>query len=464
MVPPTYRRFAQARAHSAAPRLTFRSAGRAAAAVAGVALFVGAPQVASATTIVGTPSHDHLVATAPTGDTLYGGGGADTLTGGPGNDVIYGVRSGNTIDGRAGNNYIEGGTGDDKITAGNGANTVYGGSGDDTIKLGDGNNYVDPGGSADKVTLGNGNNVIAAGAGGLILHAGNGNNTVYYRSGPDEIDLGTGVNTVYVGTVGAFAKIDCGGNPQSVVYVSRSVDPTLAIFKSAQAEGKVVGCPTIASFDGPAVPISITAPVGTNPFTLIGTDGVDKLYGRHGGGTIDGKGGNNVLWADREHDTGGAFAQSKTTTITAGDGDNLIYGGRGTNYIGVGNGRNFIRGGALNNYVTVGSGNNVIRLQGKGKNIVTINGGASYVEAFVTGKTKPHITCNSDAQAIVVYGVRKPVTNCPTVANAKTRKGAKLQVQGVDHIVDSDPIVSFPLVPGQNGVGIARPSISASGV
>ena len=432
--------------------------------VLGIGVLLGlavGPPVATGAVLIGTPSADTLVGTSPTGDTLYGGGGTDTLTGGPGPDVIYGVRSGNKIDAGEGNNYVEGGTGNDTIKAGGGNNTVYGSTGTDSITLGDGNNYVDPGGAPDTVVLGNGNNVVNGGAGGLKLTAGNGNNTVYYRSGPDELILGSGVNNVYLAQVGEFAKIDCGGNPASVLHVSSLVDPSLAFVRSAQQEGKVVGCPTIVSFEAPVKPESRVAG-RTEGFTLIGTEGPDQLYGGHGGGFIDGKGGDNILWADRQDDNGGEFARSKTTKIRAGHGDNEIFGGRGTNDIVVGNGNNFIRGGSFHNAITVGSGNNVIRLRGDGKNTVVLKGGNAYVEAFTLG-VRPRIRCTQGAKAIVVYGVRKPITDCTTVVSAKSERGKRLQILGLQHVGDSEPVVKSPLQPGQNGVGIARPAISATG-
>ncbi len=427
----------------------------------GVAAVVALAPGASAKTLVGTPASDVLTATSPEGDTLFGGGGSDTLTGGPGPDVIYGVRSSNTIDGGEGNNYIEGGTGDDSIKAGGGNNTVFGSTGHDTITLGDGNNYVDPGGAPDDVVLGNGNNVVNAGGGGLRLTAGNGNNTVYYHSGPDQIVLGSGINQVYVAKVGQLAKIDCGGNPNSVLFVNRAEDPELNAIQYVVAEGKIVGCPKIQLFDAAPAAVTKIAPSKTEPFSLVGTDGPDRLFGTHGGGLVDGKGGDNVLWADREHDSGGAFAKSKTTKIRAADGDNEIFGGRGTNDIFVGNGDNFIRGGAFNNSVSVGSGNNVIRLRGQGKNNVTIRGGNAYVEAFITGSAKPRVRCAAGSNGIVVFGVRKPITNCKTVVSAKSSRGKRLQILGFEHVGASDPVVANAFAPGDNGVGVPRPPISA---
>ncbi|MEH3055097.1 MAG: calcium-binding protein [Patulibacter minatonensis] len=412
------------------------------------------PAAASAAVKVGTPGPDNLTGNSPSGDVLVGGGGADTLTGGAGNDFLFGIRSGNRINGGGGDNYIEGGTGDDKVTAGNGNNTVYTGSGHDTIDLGNGNNYVDPGGAPDIVRLGDGNNVVNGGSGGVTISAGNGDNTIYALSGPDSITLGSGVNNVYMANVFQFKKIDCGGNPQSVLHLNKKVDPELKYIADAKRAGKVKGCANIVTFEGPRAIRSRLA--GTwQRFKLTGTDGPDKLYGGHGGGSIDGKGGNNVLWADWIQGTGGARARSKTTRIKAANGNNIVYGGRGTNVISLGNGKNFVRGGAWHNTITVGTGINTIRLQGKGRNLVTIRGGSAYVESFANG-SKPTVRCLGGAKGVIVFGNTRPKTNCATVESARSERGKILQVQGIEPVPDSDPVVLPAPEPGLTA-GVPRP-------
>lgn len=436
-----------------APRST-RSAG-VCLAVAGGLVFAAVPSPATARTVVGGAGPDRLVSKSPGGDLLFGGGGADTLIGGPHDDTIYGARSGNTIDARGGDNYVEGGTGSDEITAGDGNNTIYGGSGHDTISAGDGNNYVDPGGAPDDVRLGHGDNVVSLGSGGAKLRAGNGNNTVYYSAGADEIDLGHGVNTVWMASIKGVGRVDCGGNPRSAIYVNGASDPDGRSIRYALSQGRVINCPIIGTFTGPRATKSRSGDMWA-PFELIGDDGRDKLYGGHGGGLIDGKGGDNILWADWVENTGGKRARANTTTLLAGDGDNIVYGGRGTNLITVGNGRNFIRGGAWNNTINVGTGRNTIRLQGRGRNTVNIAGGTAYVESFTRGP-RPVVNCLNGARGIVVHGVRRPKTNCRTVTNGSTKRGKKLQVRGLDPIPDSDPIVDAPLRPGSRA-GVPRPN------
>ncbi|MBJ7472782.1 MAG: hypothetical protein JHD16_15860, partial [Solirubrobacteraceae bacterium] len=224
------------------------------------------------------------------------------------------------------------------------------------------------------------------------------------------------------------------------------------------AEDKIKNCPNVSTFTGPR-PVQSVRASEWESFNLIGDDGRDKLYGGHGGGFIDGKGGDNVLWADWVQSTGGEAAKSKTTRINAGNGNNIVFGGRGTNIINLGDGRNFVRGGAWHNTINVGSGSNTIRLQGKGNNTINIRGGSAYVESFANGPA-PRVNCLNGARGIVVHGIRKPKTNCPTVAKAKSKRGQALQVNGVEAIPDSDPIMDGQLTPG-SPAGVPRPTPTA---
>lgn len=414
---------------------------------------------ADARTKVGTPGPDRLKASAG-GDTLWGGGGADTLIGGAGDDKIYGVRSNNRIDGKGGNNYIEGGAGSDVIKAGNGKNTIFGSSGHDEITTGDGDNYVDVGGAPDMASLGNGNNLLHTGSGGGRFKLGNGNNTVYYGSGPAYITLGRGVNQIYLSGISAVRSLICGGNPGTVVYVNESVINGTA-WQMRNLRAKLKGCPTITTFDGNRRITATQAGKWQQDFDLRGGDGRDKLFGGHGGGTIDGGEGDNELWADYNEDTGLPQSQQHTTRVRAGDGNNRIFGGRGTNIITAGNGNNFVRAGAHINDITVGSGDNLIRLQGAAStNTVTIRGrGAgigTFVESLANGK-KPVIRCENGAQAVIVYGNTKPETNCRVNKPVRSKAGQVLSVERTPGVPPSDPIIEPSIQPGENGIGIPRP-------
>lgn len=421
----------------------------------GAALAASIPAGAHAKTIVGGPGTDNLTGNSPGGDLIVGGGGADTLTGGPGPDLIFGVRSANRISGGQGDNYIEGGTGDDKVTAGSGNNTVYTGSGHDEISLGDGNNYVDSGGAPDEITVGNGNNVLQGGSGGAKIVAGNGNNIVYSLAN-ETIQLGGGVNVVWVAMANVVPKIDCGGNPASTLWVNRASDPTGKQIRDKIGDGRISGCPNVQYFDGDKRERAQIAG-DWEVFNMTGTDGPDKIFGGHGGGKIDGKGGDNVLWADSRQDTGGEQAKSRTTRITAGNGNNTVYGGRGTNFITLGSGDNFVRGGAWHNTIRVGSGKNTIRLQGNGKNTVTLSGGESIVESFVRNN-RTRVNCTNGAKGTIITGIRKVKSNCKTVVRATSPKGKQLQVAAIERIEPSDDVPADPAVPGVQA-GVTRPTV-----
>ncbi len=416
---------------------------------------------AQAATIVGTPGRDRLVATSPTGDVLVGGGGADTMIGGPGNDQFYGVRSGNTIRAGGGNNVIEGGTGDDTITAAHGNNTIHGGSGHDRIEVGNGHNYIDAGGSPTTVIAGDGNNVLHTGGGGGTYRLGNGNNTIYFGSGPAEITAGSGANVIYINTGSKPKLVDCGGNPASVLYINPKNQKGGGGHAGAIKRGQIRNCATIIEQPTPSDPArGVTRIVrGYGSFRLTGTaDRNDRLFGNHGSGTINARGGNNVVWDNHLKDSGGQRARQSNTTITVGNGNNTIFGGRGSVTITAGKGDNVIRGAEMSTRITTRGGNQVIRLRGSGRNTVTIRGGRAYVETFTSGRA-PVIRCVGGAKGTVVWGRVKPRTNCRNRASAYSAKGRKFQVQGLVRVADSVTAFEGRPKPGDNGIGVPRPAL-----
>ncbi|MFT4035832.1 MAG: calcium-binding protein [Patulibacter sp.] len=441
--------------HPTASRARLFAPATTAAAALALAL---TPAVAAASAVkIGTPGSDRLKA-KPSGSTLWGGGGADTLIGGSGDDRIYGVRSDNRISAAGGNDYIEGGAGSDVIDGGTGNNTIFGSSGQDRIVAGDGNNYVDVGGGNDRAVLGDGNNVLVTASGGGSFQVGNGNNTIYYGSGIAYITAGSGVNQIYLSGTAGVRKLECGGNPATTVYVN---DSGLGPYSLQILARKVKHCPNITTYDGTK---RITAKIAGlwNSFELTGGDGRDKLFGGHGGGTIDGGGGDNEIWVDHNEATGLPRSQGFTTRVTVADGNNRIFGGRGTNIISAGNGNNFVRAGAWINDITVGSGVNQIRLQGaKSTNTVTIRGRAdnegSYVESLANGK-RPVIRCVDGAKAAVVYGNTKPRTNCRPLVPVRSEKGEELQIERTPGVPAADLILEDQIAPGEYGIGVPRPN------
>lgn len=444
------------------PRRGLRAPRRGWGGVALALCFLGVTiDTATAATIVGTPGRDRLVAKSSGGDTLVGGGGADTMIGGSGDDQIYGVRSGNTIRAGAGDNVVEGGSGDDEITAEDGANTIHGGSGHDRIEVGNGNNYIDAGGGPDRVVAGHGNNVLHTGRGGGVYRVGNGNNVIFFGSGPAEITAGSGVNVIYINTGSKPKLVDCGGNPASVLYINPINTKGGPGHAGGIKKGQIRNCATVIAQPTPSDPERGVTRIarGFGSYRLTGTeDRNDRLLGGHGSGTIDGRGGDNVIWADHLKESGGKRAREAESTITVGNGDNTIYGGRGSVVITAGSGINVIRGAERDTRITTRGGAQVIRLRGAGRNTVTIRGGSAYVESF-TSKRRPVIRCLDGAKGTVVWGRVKPKTNCRERASAYSEKGRKLQVKGVVRVPDSETAFAGRPIPGENGVGVPRPAL-----
>jgi len=89
-------------------------------------------------------------------DTIYGAGGADTITTGAGANTVGGNGGADTITGGSGADIIAGDGGADNITGAGGADVITGGSGNDTIDAGDGADTVTGNAGKDTITLGGG--------------------------------------------------------------------------------------------------------------------------------------------------------------------------------------------------------------------------------------------------------------------------------------------------------------------
>jgi len=81
---------------------------------------------------------------------LYGGAGADVLTGSQGGDVLIGNGGNDTFDGGAGHDLIRGGPGADTMKGGSGDDVFSGDDGDDVLYGGSGNDDLDGGAGVDE--------------------------------------------------------------------------------------------------------------------------------------------------------------------------------------------------------------------------------------------------------------------------------------------------------------------------
>jgi len=291
-------------------------------------------------------------------ETLSGGGGADTLTGGAfadsisggaGNDVLVGGGGGDTIDGGLGNDilvggnldtslytvdvtnqgdinlvsldsgatqaYVEdasdgadlmkGGAGDDLIIGTAGGDTLEGGSGADTLHGGSGDDVIKGQTGDDVLFGGTDNDILSGGAGNDILHGGSGDDTLSGGVGDDALFGGIG-NDVLNGGAGVDV-LDGGAGDDTLIF--RDTDDV-----------------------------------------FIGGDGVDTLFVAGDIGTSDlvinlatSADGNfdaaSTNYSNRIVDVENVVAGAGDDTITGSSADNIITGGSGDDLIVGGGGR-----------------------------------------------------------------------------------------------------------------------------
>lgn len=137
---------------------------------------------------------------------MYGGDGADRLTGGFGQDVIYGEGGDDQISdqstratanwdnylfGGDGNDWILGSWGNDQISGGADNDSLYGSDGIDYLWGEDGSDLLEGGNGNDALWGGNGNDRLSGQQGDDWLAGNAGSDVVYGSAGRDHFDYDT---------------------------------------------------------------------------------------------------------------------------------------------------------------------------------------------------------------------------------------------------------------------------------
>ncbi|WP_310734336.1 Ig-like domain-containing protein [Ideonella livida] len=258
-------------------------------------------------------------------DSLDGGDGNDSVSGGLGDDTLVG---GDAND--LGNDTLDGGDGDDSVSGGGGNDTITAGTGDDTVDAGSGDDTVDGGTGNDAVTAGEGNDSVDAGAGDDTVEAGSGDDTVATGSGDDSVDAGEGDDSVDGGEGHDTATGGAG-------------DDTLT-----GGDANDTGDDSLDGGDGND---SVSGGLGDD--TLVGGDandlGNDTLDGGDGNDMVSGGGGNDTITAGTGDDT-----------VDAGAGDDTVDGGTGNDAVTAGEGNDSVDAGAGDDTVEAGSGDDTV--------------------------------------------------------------------------------------------------------
>ena len=217
------------------------------------------------------------VGAPPTGSSLSGTDGPDTLSapanggaveGLDGNDVITGSDAYDVIYGDSGNDALTGLGGNDSLVGGAGNDSLQGGVGDDTLLGSDG---------ADSLEGGEGNDRLRGGAGNDTLRGGLGVDSYYGGSGDDLIDASIANAD---GSWSAWVVPGEGSNTivgnQSLWYSGNGI--SISYSQDLSGTGGVV---IVANADGSGTVTSRNAGVVNDTFTFVnnfeGSDGADHI-------------------------------------------------------------------------------------------------------------------------------------------------------------------------------------------
>ncbi|MGQ3241668.1 hypothetical protein [Shinella sp.] len=279
-------------------------------------------------------------------DDIFGGKGADGLSGGGGIDRILGGDGNDTIDGGLDADFLYGGGGTDTIQGGDGDDEIDGGEGNDTIEGNDG---------ADKIVGGNGNDFLygeidAANWTSLWsdnLQGGAGNDYLAGGGGDDTLTGGDGTDTFRLDYVRYtdFSSSGLSGDTTDIVTDFTSSDKidvstagiselaTLQYLLAVESDGMLLS----TWLNGYVSALKLTGLV-TNPLTLTTSNVVlstatdnDDLYGSSARDDMFGGRGDDVISGAGDIDR--IFGESGNDTISGGDGEDIIFGGAGTDTI-----------------------------------------------------------------------------------------------------------------------------------
>jgi Ca2+-binding RTX toxin-like protein len=127
-------------------------------------------------------------------DTIWGGGGVDSVDTGDGNDLVH---AGGTITTGHGNNTVWATGAHDTIYAGTGTNLIVGGLGNDVIYGSSGHDTILAGGGTDKIVAGTSDTVVYGSTGHDTIVGGTGHDTIYGGAGDNAIVVSSAQTIVH---------------------------------------------------------------------------------------------------------------------------------------------------------------------------------------------------------------------------------------------------------------------------
>jgi Ca2+-binding RTX toxin-like protein len=224
----------------------------------------------------GTTAGDDEIFGGDGANTISGLGGADIINGGGGDDTLNGGDGADTLDGEAGNDIVSGGGGDDTVihAIGEGGATVDGGAGLDTLRV------------VDNSVSGNANAEITL-TGGAITNAAGATMTSIESA---QLDLGAGSDTLtYTAATDGGVSVNLLAGLATGFSFIRGVENVNGSGHADTLLGN--GLDNVMTGQGG----DDTVRGGFGNDTLEGDDGNDRLYGDEGDDTLDGGEGDDRL-------------------------------------------------------------------------------------------------------------------------------------------------------------------------
>lgn len=296
--------------------------------------------------------NDHIFGRAGD-DVLADDGGRNWLFGQAGNDILV-VGLGDAPD-SLGRNWLFGQAGDDRILGGPGNDLLNGGSGNDEIYGRGGNDRIFGMGGNDYLVDGAGDDFISGGTGNDMISLGSGNNIVDGGPGLDvlgDLDFRNSTTGVY---------LPFGSKPMT--FETESGTQTV---RGVESAGFVYG----SQFDDVSTPGNWPAG-GVGIFGLGGNDVLSGtgIWGGEGNDTITGVGARNDLYGEEGDDTIFNSANSSSTILSGGPGNDRLVGSTGFELISGDEGNDTLIGGAGTAFMWGGTGQDLFDTS-RGKGLV----------------------------------------------------------------------------------------------
>lgn len=306
---------------------------------------------------------------------LRGGSGNDTLVSANGNDLLMG---------ETGDDHLVGGAGDDTLNGGAGADWLEGGADKDMLAGGAGNDTL-MGQAANDVLLGEeGDDTLAAGAGDDTAMGGAGRDLISGGEGADVLQGEADIDRIWgdadFGFTGSVLTLDASADEPALVIPAigqHGADRISGGGGSDEVQGNggddlIYGDSTFKLKADFTIDLVSGEPILLLP--LFGDFGADNLSGGAGADTLFGEAGNDVIRGDntrvikaadddndpRSWAEGDRFHRGTAQTDGAGDGNDKIDAGKGSD-IAFGNaGDDTIAGGTENDFLLGNAGADTI--------------------------------------------------------------------------------------------------------